>query len=398
MNIDETTLGIVLGLASIMASIIFALLHIADTRIPGIRYWAVSALLIGCALALDASPFGTTSKIADFLLDVPLVIGQVLFAAGVANFVRRSFARFFLPLIVLVILASTFVFTWVLPNNLARGAILSIVYGVVCVWAAWLLFRYREPPAPYAYVIAAIIAMAQAAAALVQAMLLITIQNNIEFTLAKEIAGALAIFAGAISSVVLGNWILFLLIMLRLVNEANARAERDTLTGLYNRRGLRSHIDRLKKLATAPQTITVMLLDIDYFKKINDQNGHDFGDKILIVMGRVLQDFACSNVVPCRWGGEEFCIVINDFSEQAIRPLAENIRSEFQKQTSEAFSNKSWATTSIGVATSKIQKDIEFSRIVSEADVQLYQAKTSGRNRVCGPKGPAFDSMHEFTI
>jgi len=159
-------------------------------------------------------------------------------------------------------------------------------------------------------------------------------------------------------------------------------AGHDPLTGLLNRRGLRAHINAVLAPGRSIRSLAVLLLDIDHFKALNDQHGHDTGDRILVIMGDVMRTLSSPHVMPCRWGGEEFCLVVDGHSAQALIELAEQVRQTFHRASCTHSGLPSGATVSIGVAALPIDGSFEFSRLVAPADAQLYLAKHGGRNRV----------------
>jgi diguanylate cyclase (GGDEF)-like protein len=228
-----------------------------------------------------------------------------------------------------------------------------------------------------------VVTLSQAAAALTQALLVVTSSVTITYAAPQLPFANLVTWVGNMSNVLLGNWILFLLIMLRFVGELKLAAGNDSLTGLLNRRGLRSHVDLVLSPERATPALAVLLLDIDHFKKINDEYGHDTGDKVLALMGDVMRRLGGPHVVPCRWGGEEFCFVVDSFTDTSLIQLAEQAREEFHNATRAHPNLPAGATVSIGVATMAVDERFEFSKLVSLADRQLYFAKNGGRNRVC---------------
>ncbi|WP_196594021.1 GGDEF domain-containing protein [Pectinatus sottacetonis] len=160
----------------------------------------------------------------------------------------------------------------------------------------------------------------------------------------------------------------------------------DALTGLYNRRYLD---DNLKKnwhfCAKQKNTLTVCLIDIDFFKNFNDSYGHLCGDKILRKIANVLKEkITFSNAFVARYGGEEIIIVLPSLSIKQGSLLAENIRKSIEAIYIRYQSNqKLQVTVSIGVSsiiphTDCINPDI----LIKQADTALYLAKTKGRNKV----------------
>jgi len=187
---------------------------------------------------------------------------------------------------------------------------------------------------------------------------------------------------GVMANALIGNWILFLLVLLRLVGELKAVAGHDPLTGLFNRRGLRVHTNSLLAPWQPIGSLAVLLLDIDHFKALNDRYGHDIGDSVLVTMGDVMRTLGSPQVMPCRWGGEAFCFVVDGHSGASLIQLAERARQEFHWASCAHPGLLAGATVSIGVAVMPVDGSFEFSRLVALADAQLYLAKRGGRDRV----------------
>ena len=160
------------------------------------------------------------------------------------------------------------------------------------------------------------------------------------------------------------------------------RADYDELTGIYNRYSLNtiinSHIN-VKEL----NTFNVALLDIDFFKKVNDTYGHNAGDEVLKIVAKKLNDIQDSDIDVGRWGGEEFLIVSKDgVSYNEFKKILESVRKYFEKNTFDISKNKISITVSIGLTMYKSGDDIK--SLVKKADDNLYVAKSSGRNKIIG--------------
>ena len=156
----------------------------------------------------------------------------------------------------------------------------------------------------------------------------------------------------------------------------------DGLTGLYNRKYLDEFIDRKMPLELSNgTTYSVMFLDIDYFKMVNDTYGHDAGDAILQKLSKTMKDSISENEFIIRFGGEEFLIIMKNPTQESVKELSYKINQEFSKLVF-TFNNESFSkTVSIGYAfypedTDQIWKCIKF------ADLCLYEAKETGRNKV----------------
>jgi two-component system cell cycle response regulator len=158
----------------------------------------------------------------------------------------------------------------------------------------------------------------------------------------------------------------------------------DPLTGLYNRRYMESHLSSLVAQAAARgKPLTVMVLDIDYFKSVNDTHGHDAGDDVLREFATRVRKSIRGIDLACRYGGEEFVIVMPETDMAVATIVAERLR---RRIASERFaihqgSQAIEVTISVGIATLDLSDDTAAS-ILKRADQALYRAKRDGRNRV----------------
>jgi two-component system cell cycle response regulator len=169
------------------------------------------------------------------------------------------------------------------------------------------------------------------------------------------------------------------------VAETMEMAVIDPLTGLHNRRYLDSHLETLFDRAMARRRpLSVMITDIDRFKAINDTYGHDGGDRILREFARRLRQNVRGIDLACRFGGEEFVVVMPDTGQQVAEKVAERIRAEIAEApffTGEAEGEGIAVTVSVGVSSLKPRGD-RVEDLMKRADIALYEAKSGGRNRV----------------
>jgi len=158
---------------------------------------------------------------------------------------------------------------------------------------------------------------------------------------------------------------------------------RDPLTGLYNRRFLEEFL--LRELARAERkkhSLSIITLDIDHFKRINDTLGHGAGDIVLRRVGLLLQGFVRQSDIACRVGGEEFSVLLPEASMQIATQRAEEIRKAVQElQLKYEDHDLSGITISLGVAVFPDHGTTE-EALIRAADQALYDAKYRGRDRV----------------
>ncbi len=155
----------------------------------------------------------------------------------------------------------------------------------------------------------------------------------------------------------------------------------DPLTGLYNRRASKNHLDKwIEKCQKQNKNlITVVMADIDYFKKINDTYGHDCGDMVLVKVSELFKRHMGENGVVARWGGEEFLLVFEEKQESAIMKLKQ-MSKEINAYEFEHEGARFSITCTFGINTEIVGNS--FDHIIDQADDYLYQGKTQGRNRM----------------
>ncbi|MEO9275697.1 GGDEF domain-containing protein [Marinomonas sp. 5E14-1] len=150
----------------------------------------------------------------------------------------------------------------------------------------------------------------------------------------------------------------------------------DSLTGVLNRRGM------LQRLETKEQEIIHLLLaDVDFFKRINDQYGHDAGDYALTKIAEIIQESLPEHAFTARWGGEEFLMALPEGDVQEANTLAELIRKRIDGYEFSYEEQSFTVTISVGVASTA--PSVTLREAITLADSRLYLAKHSGRNQVC---------------
>ncbi len=160
------------------------------------------------------------------------------------------------------------------------------------------------------------------------------------------------------------------------------QAIRDPLTGLYNRRYLHDTMEReLSRAKREHSPVSVMMIDIDHFKNFNDTYGHQAGDEILITLGSLLRKSVRQGDIACRYGGEEFIIIMLGSNEVDAQHRAEKIRHDFNNLRIDFDGSELRASISIGVAFYPKHGN-NMNEIVKIADAALYEAKQAGRNLV----------------
>ncbi len=158
------------------------------------------------------------------------------------------------------------------------------------------------------------------------------------------------------------------------------QAMQDHLTGLHNRHAMETLLPKLCSAAIRhKKPLGILFFDIDHFKEVNDKHGHIVGDEVLAHVGEIILNNFRAEDFSARYGGEEFIVVLYDTTYEQTISIAEKFR---QKVENTDFS-KLKITISIGVLTTFVNYDTDIHELFDQADSLLYEAKESGRNRVC---------------
>jgi diguanylate cyclase (GGDEF)-like protein len=168
-----------------------------------------------------------------------------------------------------------------------------------------------------------------------------------------------------------------------LIHQVSLRADYDFLTRVYSRSGLYEALKH-EESHRHPRFLTVMLLDIDYFKSINDNYGHECGDKVLATFAEKVQQVVGEEGMVARMGGEEFAVVVNSGDARQGFLLAERIRESIALHPFTWRQQTLFLTVSIGLGSAKSeswQLTEVFNKLMAEADEYLYRSKKAGRNR-----------------
>ncbi len=169
--------------------------------------------------------------------------------------------------------------------------------------------------------------------------------------------------------------------------EARELSERDSLTGLYNRRMLESMAEDIIELtANATSSVTVAVVDLDHFKRINDTFGHQTGDMVLKDFAQLISTTFRSADCAARYGGEEFVLVMPHASEENAREALYRLRKLTAQHDWRGIDNRLTVTFSAGIATTNSKTT--FQTLFRQADKALYYAKALGRNRICADGEP----------
>ena len=168
-----------------------------------------------------------------------------------------------------------------------------------------------------------------------------------------------------------------------LMDQLRDTSLRDAMTGLYNRRFLEEFIEKVMSQAHRDgETYSVMMLDVDFFKMVNDTYGHDVGDKVIVEIGKLLRESIREADLAIRYGGEEFVVMLHNADNEGTLRVAKEIHEKFASLIFDVGAGESMQKTlSIGISNFPDDGDTIW-KCIKFADTALYKAKTTGRNKI----------------
>jgi diguanylate cyclase (GGDEF)-like protein len=175
--------------------------------------------------------------------------------------------------------------------------------------------------------------------------------------------------------------IMIVILMRDMLTEVTEQSRTDQLSGLLNRRGFEDHAERaLASRNTLSAVFSLVICDLDYFKRINDTYGHDAGDRVIQVFGDILRHLGSKDAIIGRVGGEEFAIFLRGSNLNAARALSERIRTTLTQSSLSGLPPDMRFTASFGVAEIAVGESL--ADTLRRADAALYAAKRNGRDQV----------------
>lgn len=380
MKIDIPTLGLLASGFMALLAVLLALTGSHVSKSWGIRYWALASLLYGAAMIVMVQP-ALLGHYGLLLSVVMVAIATALQLAGIQRFKTGYCNWYVFAVIVLVISVQSIVFTVVYPNLLARGVMNSLTIAVVNMICARALLVQVEPSLKKAYWLSGSLFVAYGLLHLVRVVRIVHDPASYYHNLVTLTPNLTLYFTG-ISLQILLVFSFVLLVNLRLSTDLQKQASQDALTGAMNRRSLEEAAAKLWAFSLRTgDPLSVIMIDVDHFKSINDRFGHQVGDEVLRRLAAVCKKSVRTFDYFARYGGEEFCILMPSTRETDALGLAERLRQAYADSPMEFEGQYLRSTISLGVADSQ-QVPSDFVSVLNAADQALYRAKGEGRNRV----------------
>lgn len=381
LDLDIRTLSIITVLVSTAYGIGMLMLKaIQTTHIRGLQTLVFAIFLI--AFGFLALSFGnsTTFWLSKILANSAIGLGYALIVTGLSQFRQASsnntaIALAGFPVLVLYLI---FYSEFQMSTN-ARIIVLSMYISLCCALSAYVVARGEAKDHPIA------VRLLSAAFSLMSLWMLFRAgftyhsAEIADFMLASDVHQIS--FLLSIALILALGFTFPLMVNARLVINIYNTSLLDPLTNLYNRRAMEDMVPReLSRVERTHSELSIILLDIDHFKQVNDQYGHQVGDVTLSGIGQLLNTHLRGQDLSFRIGGEEFLILLPDTNLDSALVVAEKLR-QIMSETQFSAKQQEPCTASFGVAQ-LLQHD-EWDSLLNRADAALYLAKRKGRNRVC---------------
>lgn len=346
------------------------------------RHWLLSGVLNGTALAVMIFNDGRSGTALALLGCLTVALGQIFMRRGLQVFLRRSLTD--RSHIVLGTGLTAFSMILCLPMGWKTAGIIGS-----CALMAFVLMRTAaECFAPLRHEFEVGTAWTHTAlmgcgTLLFTALALRELLSGEGTTLYTESAGLQAsLVLISVSLSILANFVLGYLVVRRLVQRLEHLSHHDALTSLLNRRAIEAALEReAQRLHRFGEPFTIIMIDIDHFKRINDRIGHAGGDAVLVAVSHCLQEHARGLDRVARFGGEEFCVLLPHTLHEGGMQAAERLRLAISRINVPWGDEHVTVTISGGVATACDALEA-LPSVMRRADQALYQAKSEGRNTV----------------
>lgn len=381
MDLDIQTVAFLnISLSVILSGFLF-LARASLKEVAGSEFWAASNLLVCAGMTLISLGF-TTSVLGFTFINLLIAGGLSLNLIGLQKFNQiKSDYRVAIGVLILIAVSNSFMAI----SNFDQNAVHAFNYLIVAyidLSCAYMLFNVNCLPKRGITLINASLFLAMGLLMLWRGLNSLSISAGDAGT-SHAIWGVDTIFTLVGAFKVLCTSLCFILMMhQKHMLKLNTMAMVDDLTGAFNRRGLIDAAEILKANCNRiNKDMSLIVLDLDHFKEVNDEHGHPVGDQVLRAFADCVRTQIRAGDVFGRYGGEEFCVICPNTVEKDATALAERIRYEFSHLDIEIRKVSERFTVSAGVSCSS-KVGFDFRGMLAAADSALYIAKSQGRNLV----------------
>ena len=385
-DLDIKTLTVTLTVVTLAVTLLLALAAWQAPAERGVQQWALgnASLMLGLLLNInqDRIPHGLSIILANGLM----TLGLGLVWLGLRQFRSRTQPQWAPIAVSLITMLLLWVFRYQIDNLTVRYAISSLVLGGFCLLCATELLVAERPPMRTASWFSGIIALTYGFILVARPAASLTGWNSPNDLLGGPLQ--LITVLGAMAAQIGMACGLILMTHYRHLDSLRRLSELDPLTETLNRRSLLLQAEQLlRRMAASNEPLTLIMLDADHFKHINDEFGHQIGDEVLCHLVNRVRLLLRGRDLLGRFGGEEFIVVLPGLDSVDAGQVAERIRQSICQHDGQSLQRPIHLSVSLGVACSE-HHGYDFNTLLGAADAALYRAKALGRNRVELAPGP----------
>lgn len=378
MKLDSSTLIFSIGiLALLMAFITWTFQGAIAERNYGLKTWSVGISCVGISLILNFLRGELPPLLGILGANVSLMAGGTLGLLAPAIFYQASFSKR-IVVSALSVGAVSLVAYYFLDVSIAFAMMgVCFAMAVVLIYSARVV--YQNTPRPISFSTHAFaLSMGVMGMTYLARAVVVGINPNVSVAPVTLAGTHQSVFIFGALFVVCSSMSFYSMVQEEQQREIRERAKRDPLTGLYNRRAF---FELAEKLAEDKALFSIVMIDIDHFKLINDTHGHLGGDSVLVFAGRLITNAFRIDDMPCRFGGEEFCVLVRHCGVDEAAARAELLMQKFRESVIRLPDGKEVNVT-ISAGVSEHEPTHRLLKTIQSADTNLYEAKHNGRNQV----------------
>lgn len=377
MQLDSSTLMFCIGILSLlMAFITWTFPGPIAERDYGLKTWSIGITFVGVSLILIFLREMLPIFWGVFMANFCLMSGGTLGLLAAARFYRAKVKQTVVILSLAIGLLGLLLHTaWGYSIAFAMVSV-CFAMSVVMLYTVKVVYTYSSRPVPFAAHVFAGSMGVMGVFYLIRAGTVIINPNVPVGPVSLSGAHQSMLIVGALF-VVCSTMSFFAVVQDEQKNEIAERARRDPLTGLFNRRAF---FEQAQKLEEQGANFAILMIDIDHFKSINDNYGHLGGDRVLVHVAKLIQGAFRIDDLACRYGGEEFCVLLRDCNQDKAMELALGLVNHLAAKPLDVLEGQRVpVTTSVGVCVRSAGETLL--KTLQHADNALYSAKHQGRNR-----------------
>lgn len=383
-SLDAHTLAVVSALAAFFMAVTMAGIYLAGNREAAIADWALAGLMLCLGHVLAVFTLGTSGfedrTLALALTNASVALGYGMVVLGIQQHLEQP--RWTAAIFLLAIgIGLSIAFVPIMhESTVLRVSVLTAAYAGFSIVGTVLLWRADDRRLkPYRRAVGVVL-MANTLVLIIRALYVVYGEHGTSDPAASIVL--VPVLLSAVLFYMALNVALALMLFRRKEVHLRFLARHDALTGLLNRYSLDEYAAReIARSARGENELSLVVLDLDNFKQVNDQHGHAAGDQVLVQAARRLHEVIREGDIAFRVGGEEFLVLLPGAGHEVAPRVAERLRMALVDRPFECLDRSMTVSTSVGVVTFDPLRD-DWESLLRRADQALYRAKGMGRNRV----------------